>query len=63
MADLSQPLGWNSGTWEGDRTWGDTEFTKTIAAAAARLLPILPKPAAKPITAATVRDMIRKETK
>lgn len=38
-------------------------ITKTIAATAARLFPILPKPTSKPITAATVREMIAKEIK
>lgn len=36
-------------------------ITRTIAATAARLFPILPTPAGQPITAATVRDMIAKE--
>lgn len=38
-------------------------ISKTIAAAAARLFPILPTPARKPITADTVRDLLKKETK
>lgn len=38
-------------------------LSKTLAATAARLFPALPTPSRQPITAETVRDMIRKETK
>lgn len=38
-------------------------ITRAIAATAARLFPTLPKPATKPITADTVRDLLKKETK
>jgi len=38
-------------------------LSKTLAAAAARLFPALPTPSRKPITAQTVRDLLRKENK
>lgn len=38
-------------------------LSKTLAATAARLFPILPTPSRKPITADTVRELLRKETK
>jgi len=38
-------------------------ISKTIAAAAARLFPILPTPSRQSITADTVRDLLRKDSK